>query len=412
MATGGVQRLVTLPPAPDSAGHARRFVSDVLRASAADAYVDTATLLTSELVTNGIVHAHTDLRLVVEATATWVRIEVSDDNPHLPTRREYDDTAVTGRGLEMVELLADDFGMEPIEGDGKRVWFRLGVAPGTPEPEPPADVADVPPATFALRLVSLPVDLYCVFQQHADALLREAIMLSFDEESPTPAGEFPLAGQALAALADAASEAFALRDREVAVADVVLPVSATSVPLFPILREMLGRAAAMSDAGQLLVPPSLPEIEAVRNWICDEVARQSAGLLPSPWLGVGHDDASVASASEETLSSVRTSPLCLVAADASNRIVAVSAAAAELLGWTASKLEGRRLVTIIPERLRDRHVAGFTRHLLDGSSRIMGRPVPVAALRRDGSEVSVTLQIERRRDPHTRALFVATLQPA
>lgn len=411
MATGGVQRLVTLPPAPDSAGHARRFVSEVLGAAAADAFVDTATLLTSELVTNGIVHAHTDLRIVVEATATWVRIEVSDDNPHLPIRRDYDEAAVTGRGLEMVELLADDFGMEPIEGDGKRVWFRLGVTPGTREPEPPA-YDEKPLATFPLRLPSLPVDLYCVFQQHAEAMLREAVISSLDEDSPTPAGEFPLAGQALAALADAAGEVFALRDRHVAVADVVLPVAQSSLPLFPILREMLGRAATMSEAGQLLVPPSLPEIQALRNWICDEAARQSAGLAPNPWSGLSSDDAVAASASVEALSAVRASGLSLIAADAANRIVAVSASAAALLGWSVDELEGRRLVTIIPSRLRDRHVAGFTRHLLEGTSRVMGRPMAVTALRRDGSEVPVSLLIERRVDPHTRALFVAALDPA
>src|SRR5881398_3212283 len=122
----GEQRHVTLPPAPESARQARRFVADVLTGAGAHELIDTATLLTSELVTNGIVHAHTELRVTVEATAHWVRVEVVDGNPMLPARRGYDEQANTGRGLEMVELLADDFGMQPIDGDGKRVWFRLG----------------------------------------------------------------------------------------------------------------------------------------------------------------------------------------------------------------------------------------------------------------------------------------------
>jgi PAS domain S-box-containing protein len=311
----------------------------------------------------------------------------------------------------MVELLSDDFGIEVDEGDGKRVWFRLGVTPGTPEPEPPSPAAP-PTETFSLRLERLPVDLYCVFQQHADALLREAVIVCLDESSSTPGAEFPLAGQALGALADAATDVFALRDADVDVADVTLSLARPAVPLFPILREMLARAAAMSEAGQLLVPPSLPEIEGLRNWICDQIARQTAGLAPQPWTGVAADDAVRKPALASTLDAVRASPSCVVAADASNRIVAVSTAAAALLGWEQTELEGRRLVSIIPPRLRDRHVAGFTRNLLDGTSRILGRGVEVPALRRDGSEVAVTLLIERRADPQTRALFVATLTPA
>src|SRR3954447_22581772 len=126
VSTGGVQRQLTLPPAPDSARHARRFVADVLTDAHADeTLLDLATLLTSELVTNGIVHAHTELRVVVDVTERFVRVEVADGNPSLPARRDYDESAMTGRGIEMVELLSHEFGAEPIDGDGKRVWFRL-----------------------------------------------------------------------------------------------------------------------------------------------------------------------------------------------------------------------------------------------------------------------------------------------
>lgn len=410
MVTGGVQRQLTLPPAPDSARHARRLVNDVCGTARARQFVDTAVLLTSELVTNGIVHAHTDLQVVVEATPRWVRVEVVDGSPHLPSRRGYDEHAMTGRGLEMVELLADDFGMDAIQGEGKRVWFRLGVTPGTPEPENVAPARRAP-APFRLALSRLPVDLYCVWQMHADAMLREAVICSLEEDSPSLTGDYPMAGEALAALADGAAEIFGLRDADVATADVTLHVAAEAVPWFPILRDMLRRAAEMSEAGQLLVPPTLPEMRALCDWICDEVARQSAGLPPQPWSGIRSDDAAPTTASAEALASVRAATAALVAADRANRILAVSTSAADLLGWTPADLEGRRLVTIIPARLRDRHIAAFTRHLLDGSRTIMGRPVEVPALRRDGSEVSVTLLIDRLQDPQTRALFVATLTP-
>jgi PAS domain S-box-containing protein len=408
VSTGGVQQLLTLPPAPDSARAARRFVGDVLHAARADAFVDTATLLASELVTNGIVHAHTDLQVVVEATVTWVRVEVVDGNSRLPARREYDENASTGRGLEMVELLADDFGVEPVDGGGKRVWFRLGVVPGTPtESAEPSDDHLAP--AVPIQLEHLPVPLYTAWQQHAEALLREATIASLDDGGADEHGDWPLAGRALGALADAAAKIFGLREQDVALADVTLHVDGDAVPFFPILREMLATATAMSEAGQLLVPPALPEIAALRRWVCAAIARQSAGLPPTPWVEQPADDAAPLEVAAVTLAEIREAPYAAMAADAANRIVAVSPAAAELLGWEPGDLEGRRLVSIVPPRLRDRHIAGFTRYLLDGRTTILGRPYTTHALRRDGSEIEITLVVEHRSDPATRALFVARL---
>jgi PAS domain S-box-containing protein len=197
----------------------------------------------------------------------------------------------------------------------------------------------------------------------------------------------------------------------VADADVELDLPAASLQCFPILRDLLSRATELSAGGSVLIPPALPEIVALRNWICNEVARQSAGLAPTPWIEGETDKVESAPIDAVTLDAIRGSDLALVAADASNRIVAVSGAAAELLGWAAGDLEGRRLVVLIPPRLRNRHVAGFTRNLLDGSTRIIGEDVVVPALRRDGSEFAVSLRIERLADPATWALYVATLSP-
>ncbi len=408
MSTGGVQQQLRLAPAPDSAGTARRLVADVLSAARAEPFTDSATLLTSELVTNGIVHANTELHVVVEATATWVRVEVADGNPHLPSRRDYDDEAMTGRGLEMVELLADDFGVEPLEGDGKRVWFRLGAVPGTPPGEPVA--AEPERKKLALALRNLPVALYCAWQPHADALLREAVLAAYDEDAEDLGGEHPLAAQALGALAEAAGDIFTLHDEhDVAIMDATVLIDQDSVPWFPILREVLNRAAALSRAGKLLVPPSLPEIVALRNWICDEVARQSAGLPPTPWAGIDGHEAAPPQVAPELLARVRQSTDAVIAADVSNRIVAVSEPVAELLGWDRDDLEGRRLVSIVPPRMRDRHIAGFTRHLVTGSATILGRQVAVPALRRDGTEIEVNLLIERWSNPPYHWVFVATV---
>ena len=412
--TGGVQRFVTLPPAPESARQARRFVTEVVTAARADAYLDTAALLTSELVTNGIVHAHTDLQVIVEATRSWVRVEVIDGNPTLPVRKTYNDDALTGRGMEMVELLATDFGVTPLADDGKRVWFRLGHAPTLDDHGNVVGASDHETDLVTVQLFNLPVVLYCAWQQHADAMLREATLAAFEAHaagtkfSALPE-DFALANEALASLASTTTDVFAFLDSGAAHVDIDVSLRRDVAPNFPVLRDVLRTCSGMSMAGELLVPPSLPEIQAVRHWVCDEVNRQMAGLEPHAWQDPMGDDLPMDPVSADAIDEVRRSAVAQVAADRGNRILAVSEAAADLLGWPASELEGHRLVSIIPPRLRDAHVAAFTSQLLGGGDRIIGKPTRVPAMHRDGSEISIELLIERRRDSRNRSFFVATL---
>jgi PAS domain S-box-containing protein len=403
---GGVQRLVTLPPAPESARHARRFVTEVLDAAGAASFADTAVLLTSELVTNGIVHAHTDLRVAVEATPRWVRVEVADGSTMLPSRRSYDEQALTGRGLEMIELLADGFGVESLDDDGKRVWFRLGATPHDDDRAAPA-VDDTHPDELAVLLVNLPVVLYTAWQTHADAMLREATLIALDRGPDALPEDLVLASQALGVLAGGTTAAF---DRVAAPqsVDVEIGVPRALVGTFAVLRDVLRRCGERARAGELLTPASLPEIQAVRRWVCDEVGRQSQGLTPRPWAEPAVGDVPVDPYSAELAELVRGSSLACVAADSWNRIVAVSPAAAALLGWAAPDLEGRRVVTIIPPRWRERHIAGFTNHLLGGPTHIVGSTVRLTALHHDGHELDLDVRIDRA-DTAGRPCFVATM---
>ena len=405
---GGVQRFVRLAPAPESARQARRFVADVLDAAGATSFVDTAALLTSELVTNGIVHAHTELQVVVDATPRWVRVEVVDGNPMLPARRGYDEEAPTGRGLEMVELLADDFGVQPLEDDGKRVWFRLGAdAHGRCEDSTSVSRA---PASVAVHLVNLPVTLYNAWQAHADAMLREATIVALDRHLGELPEEFALANQALAALAAGTRELFARGPETPDHADVELDIPRDLVAGFPVMRDLLHRCSERSAAGELLVPPSLPEIQAVRRWVCDEIANQAQGRPARAWEQPSVADRPLTAESAGIAAAVRDSSTAQIAADDWNRIIAVSSSAADLLGWSPAELEGRRLVTIIPPRLRDAHVAGFTRHMLGGGPRLLGSTLDVPALHRAGHEVPITLSVVRHFEPGERSLYIATLE--
>ena len=107
-----------------SAGAARRFVSATLAAWGAEALEDAATLLASELVSNVVLHAGTDLDIVLRRPEGRVRIEVHDRDHRLPIRKHYSVTATTGRGLGMLEDLAQDWGAETTPA-GKVVWFEL-----------------------------------------------------------------------------------------------------------------------------------------------------------------------------------------------------------------------------------------------------------------------------------------------
>jgi PAS domain S-box-containing protein len=86
-------------------------------------------------------------------------------------------------------------------------------------------------------------------------------------------------------------------------------------------------------------------------------------------------------------------PDAVIAADEQGRIAFVNQAAARLLGWAADELKGRPLTTIMPERMHVIHEAGFRRYVTTHHPRIMGHPIRVPALRRDGTELDLELTL-------------------
>lgn len=90
-----------------------------------DCAVEPAQLLTSELVTNAVLHAGTEVQVVVEAHGQTVHVEVIDLTRRQPVARftPYDDLQ-TGRGLTLLDSVATSWGVNPLER-GKSVWFDL-----------------------------------------------------------------------------------------------------------------------------------------------------------------------------------------------------------------------------------------------------------------------------------------------
>jgi GAF domain-containing protein/anti-sigma regulatory factor (Ser/Thr protein kinase) len=117
---------VDLPADTASPGRARALVADVLAGWGLDTLVDSATLLASELVTNGVRHAGTGLRVTLtRLDERRVRVAVTDRAPNAAVRlRVSSDDAEGGRGLFLVEHLSAGWG-SLADDDGKTVWFEL-----------------------------------------------------------------------------------------------------------------------------------------------------------------------------------------------------------------------------------------------------------------------------------------------
>lgn len=115
-----------LSPDPRSVSVARRFVGERLRDLGwlGDEDRVTLSLLTSELVTNGVLHARTPLRLGVAVGADVVMVSVGDGNRLTPEQQPYSESATGGRGMLLVREMADDWGVEHHR-DGKTVWCAM-----------------------------------------------------------------------------------------------------------------------------------------------------------------------------------------------------------------------------------------------------------------------------------------------
>lgn len=112
----------TLPATGECARMARRFVARILDAWGLHRMTDDAVFVTSELVTNVIVHASGSPVLDLLTVNGRIRIEVRDLSPVMPVRRT--GGATGGWGLAAIEDLSADWGAHR-EGGGKVVWCEL-----------------------------------------------------------------------------------------------------------------------------------------------------------------------------------------------------------------------------------------------------------------------------------------------
>jgi two-component sensor histidine kinase len=121
-------RPVKLPSDISSAGIARGIVRSKLGPHLPERTVQTVELLTSELVTNAAARPGDSCLLRLDEPRPGVlRVAVADGDPILPAVRAEEAMAEGGRGLLLVEALADRGGAKPSSPAGKTVWFEISV---------------------------------------------------------------------------------------------------------------------------------------------------------------------------------------------------------------------------------------------------------------------------------------------
>ena len=166
---------------------ARHWVAAHLRDLPAEV-TGCAALLTSELVTNAVLHAATPMCVTLHILPDRIRVDVADGNPAFPSIKEYGKDAATGRGLTLFNTLASNWGVQAVDG-GKIVWFELPVdfpvdpderlgrqlplrpRPASTQPGLHGDRDDSP--EVSVRLLGIPVGLLQKSSEEYEALFRE-----------------------------------------------------------------------------------------------------------------------------------------------------------------------------------------------------------------------------------------------
>ncbi|MEY9848935.1 SpoIIE family protein phosphatase [Streptacidiphilus sp. MAP5-3] len=126
--TGRRLMLTVAQGQPERLAGARRELRGILRDWHEPDGVDAAVLLVSELLANVLLHTDQEAALTAELTGPagerLLRVEVSDGSDELPHRRSPGEMASSGRGLVLLDLLAEGWGVRP-RGEGKFIWFEM-----------------------------------------------------------------------------------------------------------------------------------------------------------------------------------------------------------------------------------------------------------------------------------------------
>lgn len=283
------------PCEPTSARRARDVVTRALREWGLGDHVDDAQLVTTELVTNALLHAATPLGLLVAHDDGELIVEVRDElpvdfglpAPSAPIDDELAWVSMSGRGLVLVAACVDSWGID-VDATGKTVWTSMRTSPnGHLRAAGSSRGPSRDAGTTGLTLLDVPTDVVLANVANLDDRVRELSLLD--------RGRAPRELVDLASVFTTASRATAterLRGRRAARVAAARGEArfTTFVPgdAGVLARlEQLGAALAALDAfartGDLLVPPAPHDVVRFREWVPAEAARQLAGHAPRPY---------------------------------------------------------------------------------------------------------------------------------
>jgi GAF domain-containing protein/anti-sigma regulatory factor (Ser/Thr protein kinase) len=296
-----------LEPVVESTPVARHWVTAHLRDLPADV-IGCAALLTSELVTNAVLHAATPMSVTLHILPDRIRVDVADGNPAFPSIKEYGQDAATGRGLTLFNTLASNWGVQAVDG-GKIVWFELPVDfPVTPasvsdgsfrfdltgiaRPNLHGDPGDSP--ELSVHLLGIPVGLLQKSSEQYEALFRELRLMKERAESSPDAPRLP---ERLSVLVSQIGTRFnglgpgmddmwqtAVDDDGVEFFDWTLQLPQSAVVACEFYDAMLDEADEFGLAQRLLTLPASPSSVAVRRWFLSELTGQLHGKAPVAWV--------------------------------------------------------------------------------------------------------------------------------
>jgi anti-sigma regulatory factor (Ser/Thr protein kinase) len=119
-----------IPGGPEACGAAREIVARLVSGTTPAGTLHDALLLTSELVTNAVLHGGVDgagvVDLQVARSASLLRISVTDPGGETsPTVQDLDVTVPGGMGLFLVDQISSRWGVDELADGGTQVWFEL-----------------------------------------------------------------------------------------------------------------------------------------------------------------------------------------------------------------------------------------------------------------------------------------------
>jgi GAF domain-containing protein/anti-sigma regulatory factor (Ser/Thr protein kinase) len=299
--------MIRLEPVVESTPTARHWIVEQLRDVPGDV-VECAALLTSELVTNAVLHAATPLTVTLHILEDRIRVDVADGNAMVPSLKDYGADAATGRGLTLFNTLASDWGVQPMAG-GKIVWFELpvdyrelplGISDGSFR----FDLIGVASAQVheddnespivAVDLLGIPVGLLQKASEEYEGLFRE-LRLMKEHGDAHPRSSTPPLPERLSVLVSEIGNRFnglgpgmddmwqEAVDRDAGTYNWHFELPQSAVTTCEFYDALLDEADEFGLSAQLLSLPVSPACIAVRHWFLSELISQLQGKAPTPW---------------------------------------------------------------------------------------------------------------------------------